>query len=147
MSESAKKVNHYWLKGNQHNKGKRWKSSELTKKRRSVSGKGRVFSDEHKKRISAAKKGIARPQLSGSNNWRWKGGISYKWRGKNWFKQRMACRERDGFVCKNCGSNKGLSVHHIIPFRTFDDYIKANELNNLMTLCRHCHPTFERSLA
>ncbi len=34
----------------------------------------------------------------------------------------------------------GLQVHHKIPYIFFNnDYIKANELDNLISLCRSCH--------
>jgi predicted HNH restriction endonuclease len=40
-----------------------------------------------------------------------------------------------------------LDVHHIVPFRTFKgDWRKANELSNLITLCRNCHRKAEVSL-
>lgn len=36
-------------------------------------------------------------------------------------------------------------VHHIIPFREFSlkNYEKANDVKNLVTLCKHCHPRVE----
>jgi len=72
-------------------------------------------------------------------------------RGPNWAAQRRAARERDQFTCQVCGATeKSLGrehdVHHIRPFREFgyvpgvnDNYIKANALDNLVTLCRSCH--------
>jgi 5-methylcytosine-specific restriction endonuclease McrA len=59
----------------------------------------------------------------------WSGGdISYY--GPNWLKQRRLARKR-----------KELSVHHIIPFRSFNgDWERANELPNLICLCEYpCH--------
>lgn len=71
------------------------------------------------------------------------GGIRY--RGVNWRKQRDAAHKRDGGVCQYCHHlpRKGSrlnAVHHIKPFRTFNgDYIAANDLSNLITLCHTCH--------
>lgn len=32
-----------------------------------------------------------------------------------------------------------LSVHHIVPFISFDDYLEANKLDNLVSVCEPCH--------
>lgn len=80
----------------------------------------------------------------------WAGGYK-NYYGPNWSKQRQAARERDGHVCQECGktreeNGKELDVHHIIPFRKFkykagenDNYLQANQLDNLTTLCTKCH--------
>lgn len=39
--------------------------------------------------------------------------------------------ERDGFKCVECGKDKGIEAHHIIP--------GLEELDNLITLCHACH--------
>jgi 5-methylcytosine-specific restriction endonuclease McrA len=59
-------------------------------------------------------------------------------RGPNWFAQRRKAKARDGGICQHCGA-KGVDVHHIRPFRFFDDFRPANELSNLVTLCKPCH--------
>ena len=38
-------------------------------------------------------------------------------------------------MCVDCGAEKNLSVHHIIPYSVNQD----NGLWNLETLCRRCH--------
>lgn len=80
----------------------------------------------------------------------WKGGKIY-YRGPNWSKQAKAARKRDGYRCQRCGlteaeNGQALDVHHIKPFRTFnyiqgqnDNYKAANDLRNLISLCRTCH--------
>lgn len=80
----------------------------------------------------------------------WTGGYK-NYYGPNWSKQRQAARERDNHTCQQCGKTrdevgKELDVHHIIPFRKFkykagenDNYLQANQLDNLMTLCPSCH--------
>lgn len=59
-------------------------------------------------------------------------------RGPNWQAQRRKARRRDGGICQECGGT-GTDVHHIRPFRLFDDYREANALENLVLLCRPCH--------
>jgi len=70
--------------------------------------------------------------------------------GPNWELQRQRARERDKFRCRNCGAperaGREHDVHHLTPFREFgyvpgenDAYLQANDLANLVTLCRRCH--------
>lgn len=87
---------------------------------------------------------------SGENNFRWKGGYE-PYYGPNWNVQRRKARERDNYTCQVCGKKEDgqeLDIHHIIPFREFklERYREANQLLNLITLCRHCHISTERSL-
>ena len=79
----------------------------------------------------------------------WKGGdsqesINY---GPSWKKQREKAKERDSYTCQDCGVAESevdyFDVHHIQPFRTFNDHINANRLNNLISLCRACHHKWE----
>ncbi|MDI7274413.1 MAG: DEAD/DEAH box helicase [Anaerolineae bacterium] len=71
-------------------------------------------------------------------------------RGPNWHEMRRRARERDGFRCRHCGAperdDREHDVHHLRPFREFgyepgknDLYLAANQLTNLITLCRRCH--------
>lgn len=63
--------------------------------------------------------------------------------GPHWDAIRLAVRQRDNFCCQHCGApeqNYALDVHHIIPFEYFEgDHERANEMMNLITLCRSCH--------
>jgi DEAD/DEAH box helicase domain-containing protein len=74
--------------------------------------------------------------------------------GPNWQAQRRRVRERDGYRCTQCGrpeaSGRQHDVHHLTPFRTFgyvagrnEHYRQANELNNLVLVCRTCHRRLE----
>lgn len=82
-------------------------------------------------------------EYSGENHPRWRGGKEY-YRGPNWHRQREKARERDYNKCQNCGAtDTELDVHHIIPFRDFDEYERANRLPNLITLCDSCHMNVE----
>lgn len=87
--------------------------------------------------------------VTGENNPHWSGGSS-KYYGKNWHVQRAAARKRDGHKCMRCGMTKRqlgreMDVHHIKRFRLCADYIEANQLHNLVSLCPSCHTTVEKN--
>lgn len=95
------------------------------------------------------------PRKSGATpgdlNGNWTGGYEGYY-GPTWNKQRRAARERDEYECAACGMTEGehldeygwqLEVHHIVPFRKFDDSGEANALENLVTLCREHHRKYE----
>jgi 5-methylcytosine-specific restriction endonuclease McrA len=63
-----------------------------------------------------------------------------KYRGENWKEAREDALVRDSRKCRTCGSKRGLAVHHIRAYREFrGDYLAANQLSNLKTLCGSCH--------
>lgn len=74
----------------------------------------------------------------------WHGGYD-NYKGPNWYKQRKLARIRDDNTCQVCGKHlknhkTQMIVHHIVPYRFFkNDYEKANDLKNLITLCHNCH--------
>lgn len=55
---------------------------------------------------------------------------------------RQAIYDRDGMVCRICGKNKNLSIHHILPrgLMRFHDYC------NLILLCYFCHRFVEAGM-
>jgi hypothetical protein len=72
--------------------------------------------------------------------------------GPDWRYIRRDARERDGFSCQDCGLSERehkarygqeLEVHHIKPIREFDNVEEANQLSNLITLCRAHHRKYE----
>jgi DEAD/DEAH box helicase domain-containing protein len=69
--------------------------------------------------------------------------------GPNWKQQRDRARERDAFKCQVCGREEGdrqHHVHHKTPFRQFESYLSANQLENLVTLCPTCHRRVETAV-
>jgi DEAD/DEAH box helicase domain-containing protein len=69
--------------------------------------------------------------------------------GPNWKQQRDRVRERDAFKCQVCGREEGdrqHHVHHKTPFRQFESYLSANQLENLVTLCPTCHRRVETAV-
>jgi DEAD/DEAH box helicase domain-containing protein len=78
------------------------------------------------------------------------------YRGPNWQQQRDAARARDGYRCRHCGAperpDRQHDIHHLRPFRDFgyvpgenEHYRAANQLDNLITLCRVCHRQAENA--
>ena len=86
--------------------------------------------------------------LTGENHYLWVGGCE-AYRGAGWQKIRATILARDNYACQECGKTveeelmdfaRDLSVHHIIPFRFFgEDHARANQPENLVTLCATCH--------
>lgn len=83
---------------------------------------------------------------TGENNYFWRGGHS-NYYGSTWTTARRAARIRDNFICQRCGkvmkSGRLPDVHHIKPFRFFNNHKEANKLDNLVSLCHICHLTVE----
>jgi len=82
--------------------------------------------------------------LAGDNSPNWKGGHTMDYGGSNWKSQRRKARERDNHTCQKCGVTKQphgykMDVHHKVPYDMFDDPRMANDLKNLVTVCRPCH--------
>ncbi|MCB0216951.1 MAG: DEAD/DEAH box helicase [Chloroflexi bacterium] len=78
-------------------------------------------------------------------------------RGPSWPRQALRARERDGRRCRLCNAperaDRAHDVHHIRPFRDFgwqkglnERHLEANDLDNLITLCKACHRSAERCL-
>lgn len=53
------------------------------------------------------------------------------------YRNREACKARDGYRCTRCGSTNRLHSHHIREWNPDDP--TTNELDNLVTLCASCH--------
>lgn len=92
---------------------------------------------------------ILRSQIKqGAGNPNYRGG-TVRYRGANWGRQERKALKRDGYRCQICHKQLGrkthdYGVHHIKPFREFGgDYLAANQLSNLITLCRRCHGKVE----
>lgn len=77
-------------------------------------------------------------------HWNWKGGITPKNRRGRHTKQykewRLSVYHRDYFTCQDCKKHcnqKNIVAHHL---KGWNKYPKLRyELNNGITLCRHCH--------
>ena len=137
MSESHKRnPSRYWLGK------KRGTMSEEWKRNISEANKGRMVSEEHKRKLKGGnsgsfKKGCPPPKhafKSGENHVFWQGGKSFEPYSVDWTNTiKRAIKERDKYTCQICGEQEDLVVHHI-------DYDKKNSNpENLVTLCRSCH--------
>jgi hypothetical protein len=119
---------------------------------------GRVFTDEHKRKISEAMKGKIKPasysinfskarkgKCMGSDNPNWKGGITFIYdairtslENKQWT---FKVFERDDFTCQDCGSEKNLQAHHKKSFayilkEFLDEYNQFSPIEDKETLIR-----------
>ncbi len=66
--------------------------------------------------------------------------------GPEWEAIRQRVLNRDGSRCQVCGKPASifpLHVHHIQPFRSFNDRETANQIQNLVALCPTCHQQAE----
>jgi len=102
---------------------------------------GKHHTQASKLKISAAKMG--KSVNAGEKNASWCGGVSKTrpcYRGDTWKKDRLEILERDQFVCRKCGKEVDLDVHHIIPYRISKD----NRPENLISLCSSCHIKLDR---
>jgi 5-methylcytosine-specific restriction endonuclease McrA len=75
----------------------------------------------------------------------WRGGRE-PYYGPSWRPARRAAWKRDKESCRTCGRSSAElgerpTVHHVIAFKKFgrDRHEEANDLNNLVALCRPCH--------
>lgn len=90
--------------------------------------------------------------ITGNKHANWEGGRD-RYRGENWSHQKYLAKVRDNYICQRCGITQknaikkyksGLEVHHIIPYRYFNnDFMSANNLSNLVSLCKSCHQLTE----
>ena len=104
----------------------------------------KTCSDECAQELVSEKNDHLSEYWYGEDNPRWKGGKK-NFYGSNWQEQRRKAIQRDNERCVDCGSVEDLHVHHIIPIKEFDeDYESANDLDNLVTLCRGCHNKWEK---
>lgn len=78
---------------------------------------------------------------------RWEGGFE-QYYGENWHETRRIVLRRDQYRCQQCGVTEpehrrehsfGLDVHHIEPLSSFENPEEANQMENLIALCRRCH--------
>jgi 5-methylcytosine-specific restriction endonuclease McrA len=110
------------------------------------------MTDEQKKKLSLAKKGVKRSQQiteklkgimpKGEKHWNWKGGKSYEPYIDRWNEIRKEIYKRDNWTCQECHNKcsgiksktyKRIQCHHI------DQDKKNCNPNNLITLCSSCH--------
>lgn len=132
--------------------------SEETKKKVSIARKGigigRKHSEEAKARMREAirirKENGYRPVRRGEKHHNWKGGITPRNRSERQrFRQELQRQvlERDNYTCQICEQYSGsLQVDHIKKWA--DDESLRFDIDNCRTLCMGCHyyVTFKRKL-
>ena len=111
------------------------KPSEETRQKMSVAQKGKIFTEEHRRKLGDVHRG--------EKHHNWQGGMSYNPYPLEFNKKlKLKIRARDNFVCCLCGRtekeeleelNRVLSINHI-------DFNKNNcTEDNLNTLCVRCN--------
>lgn len=92
--------------------------------------------------------------INGDKHPCWDGGHVHYY-GPNWHTQRQKARDVANYCCEICSkttkeNGKALDVHHKKPFKSFnyipnknDNYLDANNLDNLIVLCMICHRKIE----
>jgi hypothetical protein len=95
--------------------------------------KGKNHSDETKKRMSQCRQG--------NKNSNWRGGLTAIIKGirrsPEYYQWRKSVLERDGDICRDCGSTSKLDAHHIKSIWEYPKLIF--DMNNGLTLCQNCH--------
>lgn len=90
-------------------------------------------------------------KVRGHEHYCYKDGSTSQTRGKGWKRIRRLVLIRDNDTCAYCGITgkeygKHLDVHHVIPYRNFDNSEEANNMNNLIVLCPSCHHTEDNKI-
>lgn len=118
-------------------RGRKISETKKRLKQRPFSRLGKKHSEESKKKMSISHKG----RFGGEKHSNWKGGITkihhlrttleYKlWREAVW--------KRDNWTCQFCAKRGGkLEAHHIFSFAQYPQFRLT--INNGITLCQKCH--------
>jgi len=140
-SELYKKYKNYSVKGLKTGRG--WNKG-MSKKNGDELSYGKPRKQETKDKISAKLKGRiiteeARKKISEAHKALWdKIGRTEKvirgWKSTKWKKE---IYKQDDYRCKKCGSNDSIFAHHILSWKDYPEL--RFELSNGITLCFECH--------
>lgn len=87
----------------------------------------------------------------GKDNPNWVGGVDLsKYYQQSFRENRIKAQIRaqgrcEHPTCDKTPENRAFDVHHIVPFRLFDDVTEGNDMDNLIVLCRGHHQELEPS--
>jgi len=100
--------------------------------------RGKPNTEEQKRKISLAKKGKLRPEITGDKHPRWMGGHSKTMRYTGIFLRQIRhdIRIRDNHRCQICAGQNGT---HSLPVHHIDYDFKNDDPKNLISLCSSCH--------
>jgi len=120
-----------WNKGMSKKNGDELSYGKLrkqeTKDKISAKMKGRIITEETRKKISEAHKAL----------WDKIGRTGKVERGWKFTKWRKEIYKRDNYECKKCGANDSIFAHHILSWKDYPEL--RFELSNGITLCSVCH--------
>lgn len=91
---------------------------------------------EQQKFCSKACADVGGFRYTGNENTKWKDG-PVKRSGTSQQRFRKLVLQRDGKVCRQCGSSDNLHAHHVLPFK--DAPALRWDIDNGITLCFQCH--------
>lgn len=115
----------------------------------SEANKGKVLSEETKRKIAEKQIGVPRPYgkppiFYGEDHWNWKGGIDTENRRLRQSEQykvwRFSVYKRDKYTCQECNNHctsKDIVAHHKLEWAQYPD--ERFNVENGITLCRSCH--------
>jgi 5-methylcytosine-specific restriction endonuclease McrA len=94
---------------------------------------GKTHSKQTKDRMSAMRKGELNANYKGGRT----AEIRKLRRTRDYVKWAETVKRKAGNKCVECGANKSLCAHHIVPIK--DDRAKIFDIDNGVCLCRDCH--------
>ena len=98
--------------------------------------KGKVVSEETKKKMSDSQKGIKRPYCCGENHWEWKGkNVGYR-ALHHWVIRKLG----KAIICEHCGKVK--TTPKSIQWANKSHKYKR-DLNDWISLCVKCHKHYD----
>jgi len=140
-SELYKKYKNYSVKGLKTGRG--WNKG-MSKKNGDELSYGKPRRQETKDKISAKMKGRiiteeARKKISEAHKALWDkigrvGRVERGWKFARWKKE---IYKRDNYKCQKCGSDESICAHHILSWKDYPEL--RFELLNGITLCFECH--------
>ncbi len=149
MSKSMKLVKHSGLFEKGHTP---WMKGKIFHKRECQDCKKSIVSYQAKRCGSCAQKIVfkktkgenhwafrkKRPEITGKNHYKWKGGSDHLERTRFGWTMRKIVFERDDYTCQLCGiKGVALQVDHI---QSWAEYIELRfSMDNCRTLCQPCH--------
>ena len=126
------------MKDKNHSEESKNKMSESSKGKPKLWLRGKPKSEEHKRKLSIACRGLH----SGESSHLWKGGITpinkKIRRSSEYSDWRTKVFKRDDFTCYGC-DRRGVELHphHMLAFAKYPEY-RFEEWNG-QTLCKECH--------
>jgi len=111
--------------------------TEESRKKMGESKIGKHHTEESRIKMSCAKRGISPEKFNGFST----DEQTLFRASKEYDEWRTSVFERDNYTCQECGAHGGveLEVHHIVPYHLHPEPAMSLDVDNGITLCKHCH--------